>query len=143
VLKKKVEKPKEKPVEKPQEKPVDPEEAEALKLYNEAIAKGINPADIGNDAGDLVSGSDKKNKADSKVESDKKEKVDDLPAPKKNSDSDTKEAKKGKNEKDKPESINSGLEEDAINFLHEEADKRHAAAKDAEALQTATDDKMS
>ena len=44
------------------EKPLstDPGEAEALKLYNEAVAKGINPADIGNHVGDIVSDSDKK-----------------------------------------------------------------------------------
>lgn len=62
VVKKPVAKPKVvvKPTVKKVEKPADPEEAEALKLYNEAIAKGINPADIGNQAGDIVSGSDKK-----------------------------------------------------------------------------------
>ena len=47
--------------EKKEEKsPIDPGEAEALKLYNEAVSKGINPADIGTQAGDIVSGSDKK-----------------------------------------------------------------------------------
>ena len=50
VVKKKAEPKKKvvKKVEKKEEKsPTDPGEAEALKLYNEAVAKGINPADIG------------------------------------------------------------------------------------------------
>jgi hypothetical protein len=124
---------------------VDPQEAEALKLYNEAIAKGINPAEIGNDAGDLVSGTEKKSKVESepkekkfKVESEPKEKVDskidDSPASKKESEKSETDTKEVKKEKNKPKSINSGLEEDAINFLHEESNKTHAAAKDAEAL---------
>ena len=40
----------------------DPGENEALKLYNDAIAKGMNPDDI---AGDIVSGSDKKGNKES------------------------------------------------------------------------------
>lgn len=43
-----------------EEAPKDAGEAQALKLYNEAIAKGINPEDIGNQATDIVSGADKK-----------------------------------------------------------------------------------
>lgn len=68
LLKKKVEKKEEKP-----DSPVDPGEAEALKLYNEALAKGINPADIGTDAGNIVLGSEKKSQKPIEVEPEVKE----------------------------------------------------------------------
>ena len=114
--------------EKKEEKsPIDPGEAEALKLYNEAVSKGINPADIGTQAGDIVSGSDKKSQ---KVAEPEPEVVKEQP----------KENKK----QEVPKSINSGLDDDAINLLHDEANKHSKEAKkDAEALQTAADDKVS
>ena len=67
-----------KKVEKKEEKeasPVDPGEAEALKLYNDALAKGINPADIGTQAGDIVSGSDKKSSKPAEPEPEVKEPI--------------------------------------------------------------------
>ena len=123
-VKKKVVKKEEKKEEK---SPIDPGEAEALKLYNEAVSKGINPADIGTQAGDIVSGSDKKSQKAAEPEPDV-----------------VKEQPKEDKKQDTPRSLNSGLDDDAINLLHEEANKHQKEAKkDAEALQTAADDKVS